>query len=534
MMLLWGAVTMGGLTACTGDDSLKEERSQDKNSGQTTEAPVYRVSIEATLNDSSETRGVTFGDDGVSITTRFEEGDKVYVYNETKEAFACSPSGDPTPLTLAAADITGNGLYCKLIGDLAFYKYNASTTQFDPVTPGVNDTYSLFYNMPNVDMEKPENSCFHYTGIDKENEAKVKYTIGAPQVCTAASASAHDFAMATGVTMTVENGMLKPASSVSFQTLQSMFRLKLLFVKGTDEYGQNVYASHSINRLRVASKRGTLISEYKPLDKVDKYGRDDFTVSLHHNITSGGIIFLSMLFNYELSYDISDEALLVAAGDNHQNTYSLWKAPPAGGFQRGKFYYSTLALNIESTRPSITPDVTANGMRQFNLSGGDLAYTISGTSLNYNFNVGDYTTCSLLLSGLNAEYRSDDGVPLISTTCDKDLTLILDGDNTITCSYAGTCINAGQANLKIIGNGTLTVKNNNPDYCGLVGKNYSLANNNHTSYGEVNVSEALAGTGYVVKRIYLWNNTWRYTVSQILNSSGSTTDYTLQEPVNWP
>lgn len=534
MMLLWGAVTMGGLTACTGDDSLKEERSQDKNGGQAAEAPVYHVSIEATLDDSSETRGVTFGNDGVSITTSFEEGDKVYVYNDTQEAFACSPSGNPAPLTLAAADITGNGLYCKLIGDLAFYKYNAGTTQFDPVTPGENDTYSLFYNMPNVDTEKPEKSSFHYTDIDKENEAKEKYSIGVRQDGSPASASAHDFAMATGVTMTVENGMLKPAASVSFQTLQSMFRLKLLFVKGTDGNGQNVYASPSISGLRVASKRGTLISEYKPLDKGDKYGREEFRVAEDHVVTSGGIIFLSMLFNYELSYDISDEALLVAVDDNHHNTYSLWKTPPAGGFQRGKFYYSTLALNIESTRPSITPDVTANGMRQFNLSGGDLAYTISGTSLNYNFNVGDYTTCSLLLSGLNADYRSDDGVPLISTTCDKDLTLILDGDNAITCTYAGTCINVGQANLKIIGNGTLTVETNNPDYCGLVGKNYGSANNNYTSYGEVNVSEALAGTGYIVKRTYVRKNTWRYTVSQILNSSGSTTDYTLQEPVNWP
>ena len=65
------ALAMGSLTACSVDDIFASHHNA--------QAKTYTVSIPASIGEGSNTRAVEFGNDGSTITTSFENTDKIYV-----------------------------------------------------------------------------------------------------------------------------------------------------------------------------------------------------------------------------------------------------------------------------------------------------------------------------------------------------------------------------------------------------------------------------------------------------------------------
>ena len=92
-------------------------------------------------------------------------------------------------------------------------------------------------------------------------------------------------------------------------------------------------------------------------------------------------------------------------------------------------------------------------------------------------------------------------------------------DNSIDCSKKLQCINA-VGSLKLTGNGTLTVTDNNNIHCGLRGNtNYVEDDNHHDITSEYNVTSQLAldSAKTTVIRSAMRDNhdgtyTWTYTV----------------------
>lgn len=491
------ALAMGGLTACSNEDLLGGRKTA-------VQAQTYTVNISASMDEAGKTRAVEFGNDGTSITSKFEAGEKVYVYNETQEAFACEDDGTPIPLTLTAGDITNGGKNCTLSGNLTFYKYDENENEFTAVTLGTNDTYSLFYKMNEVVCEYPESSNFDYSDQDG----------------SASNASDCDFAVKSGVTMTTSGNTLVPTATVTFESLQSMFRQHLSFTKGPNNEGST---TPTIKKLTISTKNETLVRTFGPLIQLGGYYPSKYDCSYIEiedpEITSDGDIYLSMAFDYREGHVATGDELQMEAIDTEGNVYTASKAVPTSGFTTGRYYYGSMTLAWSEQRyikPTITPSIlpTTDGQYSIDGNGAALAYTISGTSKGYNFYISNYSSCTLTLSSLNAEF---DNGGYIGTPDNHGLNIVVDGANTLTCPNGYIAIGADFGDLKLSGNGTLTVTSNNAEYCGIMGKNYTSTNNNHSTTTMLNVSSQLAADGYTVIRSACTDNgngtySWTYSV----------------------
>ena len=306
------AALTAGFSACTNEDIIVNEQQQP-----TVQATLYHVSIPATMESEAETRAVEFGNDGKSITSTFETTENVYVYNETQDAFACDANGNP--IALHPSNLSANRKNCTLTGDLTFYKYSYYTNGYNPVNIGATDTYSLFYQMNDVDTQNSEYATFTYNN----------------QAGTAADASAHDFAKATGVTMTVVgNTLTVNNATVNFQLLQSMFRQHLTFV---DENGDEISPAPTISRLVMSSKNWTLVDYINPVY--------DYTDHLYLNINGldGSDLYVALTFDYSQNSADNDK-IVIEAYDENGNKYYGSKNAPSSGFQNGKYYYGSMVM----------------------------------------------------------------------------------------------------------------------------------------------------------------------------------------------
>ena len=113
------------LCGCNTGDNLE--------SNEKTVAPtVYHLNIQASMD--SQTKGVTFGPD--EVASRFEVGDKVYVYNKTQDALARHWDNEEndylaTPISLTSATIHNEGQTCTLEGNLSFVKWKFDEQEWE-------------------------------------------------------------------------------------------------------------------------------------------------------------------------------------------------------------------------------------------------------------------------------------------------------------------------------------------------------------------------------------------------------------------
>lgn len=387
---------------------------------------VYRLSLNATLD--TQTKGVTFsGESGIS--SQFEEGDKVYVYNETKKAYARVLVEEDYKLAyLQPSSISDAGRSCVLEGELSFYKFNDDTDEWELVAPEDGDTYSLYYQMNDPDYEfGTSQPRYVYTLLEDGNTA---------QDGSASSVSGCDFAEATGISINLSGNTLTVPSTVRFANLQSMFRQRLTFTKG----GAIVDPVPTISKLTIETTNETLV-DYYWLDKDDgekKQTTSSFDI-FNPVITSDGDIYLSLAFYYTASEPAEGDQLVLTAVDTEGNVFQCKKDVPVGGFQKGRYYFGNCEMewDHQSIKPTVTrsdgggPDELEPGLYydgQYDFTGNPMRITISGDCQGYRFYFNDnpgFVTLtgsgdpvSALWSENNAFIESD-----------EDLTVILD------CNY---------------------------------------------------------------------------------------------------
>ena len=456
------AVTLSSFTACSNEDMVVGLN-----------ATTYTVCIPASMDGGAETRAVTFdagGTENPTAVSSFTISDQIYVYNETKGAML---TGYLTP--------SAAGKTCTLTGSLTG-------------TIEANDNLVLLYNLSNYDSNN-RNYCYFFYG--EQNGTKEGVIDGAKATVTAS----------------VNNDNLTTATA-HFQNVQSMFRFKFV-----DENTNAINVKHLVI---TSKKNSAIVQKYSPYHSTTIYYCDVIPITLTTPTTN--YIYVALCIKESVA---DGDELAFKAIDADGKVYTVTKAAPSGGFVNGKYYYNTSAIALthdasqDITMPTIgwtnpsTSDVELDYNGQYKLSTPNFNITLSGTSSNCNFH--NTSSGIVQFNGLNATNNG------LFFYCGYDLTVGLNGENTIVSTNEAYCIYA--KTLKLSGNGKLTVTAKNADYCGIYGlSNYKAENNNNpTTTTSLDVSDQLAANGHTVTRSARTDNdadndgtpesyTWTYTV----------------------
>lgn len=488
--IIYSAFIALSLCAC---DSNKDE-----SFNSTPEIPaspvVYHVNLPASFD--AQTRAVTFGSDGKSITTQFEKGDRIYVYNEIKGAWARYADGSLS--YLQPTNISGST--CTLVGDFSFYNKMDGQDEWELVTVDDDDTYSLYYQMNEPDYK------FFSKYIPRFNYEN--------QDGSAESASKCDFAEKKGVPMTLTGNTLTTSIEIPFQNLQSMFRQHLSFTKN------GTAVTPTITKLTVGTKNETLLLHYRPniVDSDEFQAFDAFEID-DPQITADGDIYLSLAFYYTNDCPASGDQLILTAVDDEGNVYLGAKAVPTGGFEKSKYYYGNCELTWKTqiVKPTVSRsdggdddelDPYNNGL--FDFTGDPAKITISGNSTGYYFKFG--ASAEVTLTGNGTAISDNEYNNFIYAK--GDLTIVLGSDYSIICSNYDPAIES-KKNLKLKTTGNeqkLTITTNDyEDVFGICGRE------NYDNWQYVDLSN-LEVDGFTITRSDVKDNndgtyTWVYTVT---------------------
>ena len=500
--LCMGAAALA-MMACSSEDNIVKNNPQ-----QNAEVKTYTVNIPATFGDDAQTRAVDFDNSGTTPTaiSSFATTDKIYVYKKSPSTAWLSWNAGTS--TLDYLSPSQNGASCTLTGDI--------TGQF-----AEGDVLELYYNM-NVlgfsgDPQKIDECLFDYWGQD------------------GTASGVADFAIATVKVKSIDAGVITfcqeaddTDETAHFENLSSMFRFK--FTDGSDPI--------SVKRLGVGSTNPALLVAYFPMatTKCEPLGTGYIPVTLA--TATSDYIYVGI--GIDESSDNGDAMTFQVEGADGK-VYTGTKAAPAAGFKKGKYYYSTsattLAYQYTIQYPTITWTTPSTGIEpdygMYRFDSGNFDFTLSGTSSLVHFNMGIFAAANgtIRLNGLTATFDDFDYIYNRG-----DLTLDITGDNTITCGNFPNCI-VTEGNLKLSGNGTLTVTANDDEYCGLVDDyNYRPSDNSYDTTTELDVSAALAAPGYRVTRSARTYNssegtyTWTYTVyPSNVNLASLTGNFTAQD-----
>ena len=470
LLFFAATVALCGMTACSGsDDNIIGDEPANEQPGA---VKTYNVSIPATMPSDEQTRAVSF--DGTTSTSTFKAGEKVYVYNVTKDEVMGG--------YLQPSNITTDGKGCDLTGTL---------TGTNPIS--ANDELTLMYNL---NKAIPDEYYFIYThsfiydGQDGTQSGVI------------------DGATATVNVSSYTGGTLTTTAAASFQPVQSMFRFQFV-----DENNNPI----SVKSLKIHSHNAALAKEFFILWNNGTCGEcKDYFITLGTATTN----YIYVAIHIDESQSSGDE-LTFTATDADGNKYVGKKPAPSGGFKNGKYYYNTEAIQLIKSalvEPTITwtsvDDGKAVSPDEYNryhvygqYTGGKYSpseITISGTSSGYYFRMEWGAT--IHLSNLTATYDGDNEFIYSSDFLNLDIS----GTNTITCRNHYQAVSV-DGTLKLSGSGTLTVTAKDANRYGIyANSNYKDSNNSDAS--------VLAATGYTVTRSDVTNNgdgtyTWTYTVT---------------------
>lgn len=447
LMLSAATVALFGMTACSGsDDNIIGDEPITEQPGT---VKTYQVSIPATMPGDEQTRAVSF--DGTTSTSTFKAGEKVYVYNVTKN--------EVMEGYLQPSNITTDGKGCDLTGTLT------------GGTISNGDNLKLMYNLTSVNTNKEGDIYKYYTKFNYDGQ-------------NGTQASVLDGALATVNVSSYTGGTLTTTAPASFQPVQSMFRFQFV-----DESGAPI----TVKTLRIQSTNLDISDYYWPLDNNSPFGANNIMVTPLS--PTSDYLYVAIC----IREDETPSALEFTVTDDSDNEYKGTKDAPSGGFKNGKYYYNTSAITLTKQAARIEPTITWNNesavspdvYNRYNVYATEI--TLSGTSKGYYFWM--YHGGTIHLSGLTATYDDDNFI-----YSNGDLTLDISGANSITTKNFWLAIFV-DGTLKLSGSGTLTLTVNDADGYGIMAiSNYNYAEETNSD------ASVLAADGYTVTRSDVTNN----------------------------
>ena len=213
--------------------------------------------------------------------------------------------------------------------------------------------------------------------------------------------------------------------------------------------------------------------------------------------------------------------------DADNKYYTTTKNVPAGGFVNGKYYYNAAPIDLgtyvlQLVKPKLSRSDGGDASELAEAWSGrcfmiyspsksgagatGITMSMSGTCTGYWYRLKGDSGNTINMSNLTATY--DETTYFVDSY--NSLTINISGANIIRCPNFDDCI-FSDGDLKLNGNGTLTVTAKNEDDCGLWGEhNYNP--------GVLTNPSDLAAPGYTVTRSERTDNLdgtyiWTYTVT---------------------
>ena len=464
------------LTACTNEDNAVGTQQPTVGA----EARTYTVSIPATIGgDEAQTRAVTFGgtDDAPTAIGRFETTEKIYVFNETQDKML---SG-----VLQPAHISSDGKHCQLEGELT-----------GNVKAG--DKLTLLYNLNKHGIGRVD--CY-FEYLEQDGSQAGVIDGGMAENLTAVSLEGE--------------GQLTTQEKASFKMQQAMLRLK--FTEGTSPI--------TVRKLIISSDENGIAEFFWPL-KTSSTSSSSGSITVTPAVATSDYLYVAL-------HDIEGSdltSLTFTVTDSEGRVYTGSKAAPAGGFTNGNYYYSTAATYLAFKTQLVEPTITWTRVKDgaavepigynncyevygpSNGSGYDHSeIAISGTSLGYRFWFWATNGATIHLRDVNATFDLTNPFIHISG---GNLNLDISDANTITCKNYSWGIHV-EENLKLSGNGTLTVTAKDASHKGLYASRNYKDNKSDPS--------VIAADGHTVVCSDATDNgdgtyTWTYTVTNTVET----------------
>ncbi|MBR6177460.1 MAG: hypothetical protein IKQ70_06210 [Bacteroidales bacterium] len=395
-------------------------------------AQTFTIEFPASINgNNSISKSMTISNDD-SPSCRFKASEKVYVYNKTQEEYLEG--------TLSPTNISSNGLSCVIAGNVTG-------------TVEVNDELEFYYNADNFDNQE-----YAYRKNIKYEEQNGEKT------------NLLDAGIAAGITVVSvdQNGKFTLDKDLEFKMLQSMFKFKF------ESNNQPV----TVKTLVINSEDNSIYAFYQPYYTPAYQGNG---MLLYPTSPTSGYLYAAICINESLS--TSSDALTFIVEDNNGVLYKGEAAAPSGGFKNGNYYYKNAAIaltqfgqlptiggtdsNIDKEFSGLAKHEHVEYYVEAEKWGDPCIFQLSGTSTGcfYFLSWGGTVT----LNNLTATYGEFEE-PFMESS-GGGITLDIHGSNSIACTNNDYCF----VNVRLTGNGTLTLTAKKSEYKGFYNNTYTVA-----------------------------------------------------------
>ena len=316
-----------GLASCQDKDGFDGEQ---QNGSETLDS-VYSVRIPATmafLEQPLKTKGIEFVDEDSTLRFVVDTSETVYLYNETKRAFACSYEAEKDtclPIVLHPGEISGHDFV--IAGDVTFYRY-VDSCGWELVRVDDNDCYSLFYGDYYINTKDLDDVYYSSDSQSGTWDDVDEYCYG----------EGRNFLLS------------KAGDNLSFDgdrvRIYCLPALILLEVDFTDELGDTISAPQ-IDGVELDTKNHTHVLYYCPLAEEDE--KYVYLYMDMETIVDSGLCFW-LLFRYNELHSPLDDCLEIVAYDVDGNQYCGAVNLIDEGMSSGTYYVDRITLEKQDKK----------------------------------------------------------------------------------------------------------------------------------------------------------------------------------------
>ena len=266
----------------------------------------------------------------VGIDADFKSTDRLYLYNETRDAFACDESGKR--IRLSPKYVIPDGDSCTLAGGLTF-RHNVNGVM-EKVAPGPDDTYSIFYGINTVDVYRTNECCFSYTNQNQTLQSAEKF------YCAESS----------GIKFQLKDRKLTRDEPIVLHPLQSVLCLSVTYLNADGDKVVPVKFKGGI----INSTNHTLTNHYYPTRDKNRYTHGQISFNMNDKSNPDTLLFV-LPFAYDESHSAQDDKVRVTVtveqkvdGKNTYVDYEGVMDAPEDGFYNGRLYMGDITLQETS------------------------------------------------------------------------------------------------------------------------------------------------------------------------------------------